>query len=126
MEKVKKMEKVYLKYDDVRPCVECDYGFTKEILYMGFMYPFKKGDMRFFGIMFSLQLAICILLIILAPIPMVLLLLLCIIMIFMINLLFACNYNLLVIERLLKEGYYPMDYNSSEKLIKKGIYFKLQ
>ena len=120
------MEKVYLKYDDVRPCVECDYGFTKEILYMGFMYPFKKGDMRFFGIMFSLQLAICILLIILAPIPMVLLLLLCIVMIFMINLLFACNYNLLVIERLLKVGYYPMDYNSSEKLIKKGIYFKLQ
>ena len=42
------MEKVYLKSDDVRPCVECDYGFTKEILYMGFMYPFKKGDMRFF------------------------------------------------------------------------------
>ena len=27
---------------------------------------------------------------------------------------------------LLKEGYYPMDYNSSDKLIKKGIYFKLQ
>ena len=122
MEKVKKMEKAK-NYVYPRGC---DYGFTKEILYMGFMYPFKKGDMRFFGIMFSLQLAICILLIILAPIPMVLLLLLCIIMIFMINLLFACNYNLLVIERLLKEGYYPMDYNSSEKLIKKGIYFKLQ
>ena len=32
----------------------------------------------------------------------------------------------LVIERLLKEGYYPMDYQSSDKLIKKGIYFKLQ
>ena len=28
--------------------------------------------------------------------------------------------NMLVIERLLKEGYYPMDYDSSDKLIKKG------
>ena len=43
-----------------------------------------------------------------------------------INLLFASNYNMMVIERLLKEGYYPMDYSSSDKLIKKGIYFKLQ
>ncbi len=120
------MEKVYLKYDDVRPCVECDYGFAKSILYLGFMYPFKKGDMKFFGIMFSLQLSVCILLIILAPIPTLLLLLLCGIMILIINFLFACNYNLLVIERLLKEGYYPMDYESSNKLIKKGIYFKLQ
>ena len=120
------MEKVYLKYDDIRPCVEGDYGFVKEILYLGFMYPFRKGDMRFFGIMFSLQLAVCILIIILAPIPVFFLLPLCALMIFIINLLFACNYNLLVIERLLKEGYYPMDYNSSDKLIKKGIYFKLQ
>ena len=47
-------------------------------------------------------------------------------MLIIINLLFASNYNILVIERLLKEGYYPMDYDSSDKLIKKGIYFKLQ
>lgn len=120
------MEKVYLKYDDIRPCVECDYGFVKEILYMGFMYPYKKGDMSFFAIMLALQLAICVLLIILVPVIVVVKLLLCIIMIFIINFLFACNYNLLVIEKLLKEGYYPMDYNSSDKLIKKGIYFKLQ
>lgn len=120
------MEKVYLKYDDVRPCVECDYGFAKEILYMGFLYPYKKGDMRFFLIMFALQLAVCVLFIILMPLPIFLLLLLCLVMIEVINFLFACNYNLLVIERLLKEGYYPLDYNSSDKLIKKGIYFKLQ
>ena len=120
------MEKLYLKYDDNRPYVECDYGFAKEILLLGFMYPYKKGDMRFFFIMLSLQLSVCILLIILFPIPIIFKLLLCIIMIFIINYLFASNYNLLVIERLLKEGYYPMDYNSSEKLIKKGIYFKLQ
>ena len=120
------MEKIYLKYDDVRPCVECDYGFAKEILYLGFLYPFKKGDLKFFGIMLALQLAVCILLIILFPISVLAKLLLCIIMIAIINFLFACNYNMLVIEQLLKEGYYPMDYNSSDKLIKKGIYFKLQ
>ena len=120
------MEKIYLKYDDVRPCVECDYGFVKEILVMGFLYPFKKGDLKFFSIMLALQLAVCVLLIILVPVPPIFRLLLCIMMIFIINLLFASNYNMLVIERLLKEGYYPMDYNSSDKLIKKGIYFKLQ
>lgn len=120
------MDKVYLKYDDVRPNVECDYGFAKEILLLGFLYPYKKGDMRFFFIMLLLQLAVCVLLIILFPIPVMYKLLLCIVMIVVINFLFASNYNLLVIERLLKEGYYPMDYNSSDKLIKKGIYFKLQ
>lgn len=122
----KSMDKIYLKYDDVRPCVECDYGFAKDILWKGFMYPFQKGDIKFFFIMISLQLAISILLIILVPIGMLYKLLLCLIMIFIINFLFACNYNMLVIERLLKEGYYPMDYASSDKLIKKGIYFKLQ
>lgn len=120
------MEKIYLKYDDARPCVECDYGFAKEIVYLGFLYPFKKGDIQFFFVMFALQLAVCILLIILLPVPGIFKLLLCVIMIVVINLLFACNYNQLVIEKLLKEGYYPMDYNSSDKLIKKGIYFKLQ
>lgn len=120
------MEKVYLKYDDVRPCVECDYGFAKDILFMGFLYPFKKGDLKFFSIMLLLQLSVCVLLIILFPITVMMKLIACILMIFIINLLFACNYNMLVIERLLKEGYYPMDYHSSDKLIKKGIYFKLQ
>lgn len=120
------MKKIYLKYDDVRPCVECDYGFVKEILYKGFLYPFQKGDLRFFFIMFFLQLAISILLIILVPIYIYYRLILCFVMILIINILFAFNYNLLVIERLLKEGYYPMDYQSSNELIKKGIYFKLQ
>lgn len=120
------MEKVYLKYDDVRPCVECDYGFARDILWLGFMYPYKRGDMKFFLIMISLQLSVCALMIILIPVYVIIKLILCLIMILVINFLFACNYNLMVIERLLKEGYYPMDYNSSEKLIKKGIYFKLQ
>lgn len=120
------MEKIYLKYDDIRPCVECDYGFAKEMIFLGFLYPFKKGDLKFFTIMLALELSVCILLIILFSIPIIYKLLLCIIMITIINILFACNYNMLVIEQLLKEGYYPMDYNSSDKLIKKGIYFKLQ
>ena len=120
------MEKVYLKYDDIRPCVECDYGFVKEMLYLGFLYPFKKGDLKFFSIMLSLEVSVCVLLIILFSLPVFVKLILCIIMIGVINLLFACNYNILVIEKLLKEGYYPMDYDSSDKLIKKGIYFKLQ
>jgi hypothetical protein len=112
------MEKIYLKYDDVRPCVECDYGFVRDILLLGYL--------KFFTIMLMLQLSVCVLLIILFPLPIVLKILFCILMIGVINFLFACNYNMLVIERLLKEGYYPMDYNSSDKLIKKGIYFKLQ
>ena len=120
------MEKVYLKYDDVRPCVECDYGFAKKMLYMGFLYPYFKGDLKDFGIMFLLQFSVCTILLILFPIPIIIKLILCVGMILFINFLFACNYNLMVIERLLKEGYYPMDYNSSSKLIKKGIYFKLQ
>lgn len=120
------MEKIYLKYDNVRPCVECDYGFSKGILLLGFLYPFKKGDFRFTIIIMALQLAVCCLLIVLFNLPILFKLIACIIMIFVINFLFATNYNILVIERLLKEGYYPMDYNSSDKLIKKGIYFKLQ
>ena len=39
------MDKVYLKYDDNRPYVECDYGFAKEMLLLGFIYPLKKGDL---------------------------------------------------------------------------------
>ena len=49
-----------------------------------------------------------------------------IIMLFLINMLFAANYNMIVIEDLLKSGYVPLDYYSSDLLIKKGIYFKLQ
>ena len=120
------MEKVYLKYDDVRPRVESDFGFVKEMLYLGFMYPYKKGDLKYFFVMLSLQVSVFVLLIILFKMPIIFKIILCLIMNIVINFLFAVNYNLLVIERLLKEGYYPMDYDSSDKLIKKGIYFKLQ
>lgn len=120
------MEKVYLKYDEVRPCVECDFGFAKEMLYLGCLYPYRKHDMRYFMIVLLLQVSISILILLLVPIHFLLRVILCLVMLVVINFLFACNYNLLVIESLLKEGYYPMDYGSSDKLIKKGIYFKLQ
>ena len=28
------MQKIYLKYDEYNPPVECDYGFIKEIIYL--------------------------------------------------------------------------------------------
>lgn len=118
------MEKVYLKYDDVRPCVECDFGFAKEMIYKGFIYPYQKRDYKFFGIVLALHISVLTLILILVPFPFCLFLY--IFMYFVINFLFAVNYNMMVIESLLKEGYYPMDYSSSDKLIKKGIYFKLQ
>ena len=120
------MEKIYLKYDEVRPCVECDYGFAMSFLYLGFMYPYKKRDYYYFFVTLLLQISICTLILILVPVDMIFRILLCLIMILVINFLFASNYNMMVIEKLLKEGYYPMDYKSSDKLIKKGIYFKLQ
>ena len=120
------MDKIYLKYDDIRPAVECDFGFAKEMIFLGFLYPFKKGDLHHFTIILTLHISLCILICILVPVSALYRLILSIIIIFISNILFAFNYNMLVIERLLKEGYYPMDYNSSDKLIKKGIYFKLQ
>ena len=120
------MEKIYLKYDDIRPYVECDYGFAKELLYLGCIYPYKKGDLKNFFVILGLQVGICILLIILFKFSILLKLVLCLIMIFLVNLLFATNYNMLVIERLIKEGYYPVDSKTSDMLLEKGICFKLQ
>ena len=85
------MQKIYLIYDEYNPPVECDYGFIKEMIYLGFLYPLKKRNYKMFYIMLLTEVAVSSL-----------------------------------IEELLKEGYIPMDHNSSELLIKKGIYFKLQ
>lgn len=118
------MEKVYLKYDDIRPYVECDYGPVWQMIFLGPFYPLKKKDKKFFFLILLVQIAICTIMLILIPLPASIIS--CLIMIFLINLLFALNYNMIIIECLLKAGYYPMDYQSSDKLIKKGIYFKLQ
>ena len=121
------MEKIYLKYDDKnveKPYVECDYGTAWEMIYSGPFYALKKEDKKLFTVILAIQVSIVTLMLILVPFPVNIVI--SIIMIILINLLFAFNYNMIVIETLLKNGYVPMDYQSSDKLIKKGIYFKLQ
>lgn len=118
------MQKIYLKYDEYTPPVECDYGFIPELIYLGFLYPIKKGNYKMFYIILMTEVSISSL--IMCFIPFYLGLVFCILMLFLINTLFAANYNMIVIEELLKKGYVPLDYNSSNLLIKKGIYFKLQ
>lgn len=118
------MQKVYLKYDEYTLPIECDYGFISEMIYLGFLYPIKKKNYKMFYIMLLTQVAVSSL--IMCFLPFVIGIITCIAMILAINLLFACNYNMIVIEEFLKKGYVPLDYNSSDLLIKKGIYFKLQ
>ena len=118
------MQKIYLIYDEYNPPVECDYGFIKEMIYLGFLYPLKKRNYKMFYIMLLTEVAVSSL--IMAFIPFKVGIITCILMLLLTNILFAGNYNMIVIEELLKEGYIPMDHNSSELLIKKGIYFKLQ
>ena len=118
------MQKIYLKYDEYTPPVECDYGFIKEMIYLGFLYPIKKKNYKMFYIMLITEVAVSTL--IMCTIPFKLGIIICLVMLFIINTLFAANYNMIVIEKLLKSGYVPLDYTSSDILIKKGIYFKLQ
>lgn len=119
------MKKVYLKYDDDNPTAECDYGFIKEMTYLGFLYPLKKKNYKMFSIIFSTELAVAILIMFFILPPFVGALA-TVFMIVLTNVLFAANYNMIIIEELLKRGYVPKDHNSSNLLIKKGIYFKLQ
>ena len=118
------MQKIYLKYDEYTPPVECDYGLIKEMIYLGFLYPIKKTNYKMFYIMLITEVAVSTL--IMCTIPFKLGIIICLVMLFIINTLFAANYNMIVIEKLLKSGYVPLDYTSSDILIKKGIYFKLQ
>lgn len=118
------MQKVYLKYDEYTPPVECDYGFIKEMIFLGFIYPAKKGNYKMFYIILMTEVAVSTLIMLFIPFKIGIIV--CILMLFFINTLFAANYNMIIIEELLKKGYVPLDYNSSNILIKKGIYFKLQ
>jgi len=118
------MEKVYLKINDVSPYVECDFGIAWKMLYLGPFYALKKKDTKFFSIILLLHISLIVLLFVLVPYPTNIIVIL--ITLLLSNLLFAFNYNMIVIEYLLKEGYYAMDTLSAEKLRKKGIYFKLQ
>lgn len=118
------MQKIYLKYDEYNPPVECDYGFIKQMIYLGFLYPLTKQNYKMFYIMLVTEVAVSTL--IMSFIPFKIGIILCFGMLLLTNVLFAANYNMIVIEELLKKGYVPLDYNSSNVLIKKGIYFKLQ
>ena len=119
------MKKVYLKYDDNNPTAECDFGFIREMTYLGFFYPLKKRNYKMFSIIFLTDLSVAAL-IIFFILPLIAGIIATVLMIVLINVLFAANYNMIIIEELLKRGYVPNDYNSSDLLIKKGIYFKLQ
>lgn len=118
------MQKIYLKYDEYTPPVECELGFVSKMVYLGFLYPIIKKNYKMFYIMLLTETAVSSL--IMCFIPFKIGIIICIAMLFLINTLFAANYNMIIIENLLKNGYVPLDHNSSEILIKKGIYFKLQ
>ena len=107
------MQKIYLKYDEYTPPVECDYGFIPEMIYLGFLYPIKKKNYKMFYIMLMTEVAVSTL--IMCFIPFIIGIIICIAMLFVINLLFAANYNMIVIEELLKDGYVPL--NSSSRCI---------
>ena len=49
------MQKIYLIYDEYNPPVECDYGFIKEMIYLGFLYPLKKRNYKMFYINVSVN-----------------------------------------------------------------------
>ena len=102
------MQKIYLKYDEYTPPVECDYGFIKEMIYLGFLYPIKKKNYKMFYIMLMTEVAVSTL--IMCTIPFKLGIIICLVMLFIINTLFAANYNIIVIEKLLKSVYVPLDY----------------
>lgn len=121
------MEKVYLKYyndKEYKEPIACDFGPAWEMLWQGGIYAYKKNDIPRALIIILLHICIILLSFIIAPIPVALMI--SIPFIIFINFLFALNYNMIVIEAFIREGYLPMDSRSSDKLIKKGIYFKLQ
>ena len=118
------MQKLYFKYDEYTPTVECEWGFITEMIYLGFFYPIKKQNYKMYYIMLMTQVAVSVLIMMFIPFKIGII---CVVgMIILINLLFAGNYNRIVIEDLLRKGYTPLDYNTSDLLIKKGIYFKLK
>ena len=119
------MQKVYLKYNEDVVAEECPCGFAKGILCLGFLYPLIKKNFKFFLIILSLQASTtALILIFVKPLSIAIITSLCLIV--LTNLLFAANYNMIVLEDYLKKGYTPYDYDSSNLLLKKGIYFKLQ
>ena len=117
------MAKIRLQYDEFKQ-VCCDYGIAKLMILIGPFYPMMKNDYYISLIVLMTQIAVTILFFIFIPFNVAILI--SAFTIFVINLLFALNYNDIVIEYYLKKGYVPCDYESSNTLLKKGIYFKLR
>jgi len=89
------MQKIYLKYDEYTPPVECDYGFVKEMLYLGFLYPLKKKNYKMYYIMLLTEVAVSAL--IMTFIPFKLGILLTVAMLFLINpVWYICRDNTMV------------------------------
>jgi len=121
------MEKVYLKYyndKEYKKPVECDFGPAWKMIWEGCFYALKKNDLNRALIMILLQ--VCVITLSFAVAPFKIAIITAILFALIINFLFAMNYNMIVIEGFIREGYLPMDSKSSDKLIQKGIYFKLQ
>lgn len=119
------MSKIYLRFniENSKP-ISCDYGTAWLMALIGPFYPFIKKDYRMFGIVLLVLLLVNAL--ILITIQLNIAILCCIFITFLTNLLFAFNYNMIVVEHLLKQGYVPVNYDTCNKLLKKGIYFKLK
>mgnify|MGYP004514143255 CR=1 FL=1 len=119
------MKKIYLKYDDEfsKP-VSCDYGPVWQVLIIGPIYFIKKKDYKYFFIVLITQILISSLLL-LSIKNIKISILMVIIMLSLINFLFATNYNMIVIESLIKQNYIPYGQESIDILRNKGIYFKL-
>lgn len=118
------MRKLYLKYDDIKNPVECDYGVVWLMLLIGCFYPLTKKDYKIFFTMLITQIFICVSVIFL--IQHRILYIICPLFIFLINFLFAFNYNTIVLNFFFKKGYEPLDYDTADFLLKERIYFKIK
>lgn len=119
-------KKIYLYYEnDINDVVELNKGCIKELLYFGCYYAYKNKDKssKIFYIMLILKICLFILFIIFLPIFISILLF--IIFNFLINFLFSYNYNDIILNDYIKNGYVPLDKDSADYLLEKGIYFKL-
>ena len=119
------MRVIYLKYDDEfsKPIV-CNYGPVWLITFLGPIYFAIKKDFKYFFITLITQLFVVVLITMFIKNHKIASII-NISMIFAINLLFSLNYNLMVIESLLKKNYIPYGQESVDILREKGIYFKL-
>jgi len=119
------MKKIYLRYDDEfsKP-IECNYGPVWPILLLGPIYLLIKKDFKYFFIILLTQMFVIILMLTFIH-DLKTNIIIITSMIFAINLLFSLNYNLMVIEGLLKKNYIPYGQESIDILREKGIYFKL-